>query len=377
MKKALSVFLVLTLLVCSFAFAISASAAGNSVTLPIIYNEDGSLKYTVAFVCNADHIDPPVDTDRTDGKIPGKEPCSEHETVVFYKDGDEEGCEPDYAIYYDMSKFGVPNYSGELRDIEANFFDFYFVIAEKYEQQMHITVTANGEVITPKQVSGRYVLPMDHSYLIEIPEGVTPEGENVYPNFTLRRVYMHFPATATKEGYNLYGVNAMDGKKPAEDNLFERQNGVYGEDYYVVLIVQKGYRECLAGIPTEAQDFDQAKYVLGVKLFANPVVGSPLPKLGSDEAVSYAADIYENRTNGNLVYAFDYLDDDTDDIDRSNENYTLVGRIFKVDGGAMTTTDIEPVVSGVHEDSKNGIFQWLFRILRLILNFFKTLNLFN
>ena len=106
-------------------------------------------------------------------------------------------------------------------------------------------------------------------------------------------------------------------------------------------------------------------------------MGSPLPKLGSDEAVSYAADIYENRTNGNLVYAFDYLDDDTDDIDRNNENYTLVGRIFKIDGGAMTTTDIEPVVSGINEDSQNGIFQWLFRILRLIINFFKTLNLFN
>ncbi|MBQ6165293.1 MAG: hypothetical protein IK118_03070 [Clostridia bacterium] len=375
MKKTLSVFLVLTLVVCSFAFAVSASAAGNSITLPIIYNTDGSLKYTVAFVCSADHIDPPVDDNPVDGKIPTKEACTEHETVFFYKDGDSEGSEPDYAIYYDMSKFGTPNYAGELRGIDTNFFEFQIEIAQKYEQ--HITVTSNGKVITPNQTSGRYVLPMGYSYHIEIPEGVTPEGENVYPNFTLRRVYMRFPATATKEGYNLYGVNGMDGKKPATDNIFERQNGIWGEDYYFVLLVQKGYRECLKGIPTEAQDFDQAEYLLGVKMYANPVIGSPLPQLGSDEKVAYAADIYENRTAGNLVYAFDYLDDDTDDIDRDNENFTLVGRIFKVDGSAMTYTEIEPVVSGVTEDSKNNIFQWLFRILRLILNFFKTLNLFN
>ncbi|MBQ6018833.1 MAG: hypothetical protein IJL26_01515 [Clostridia bacterium] len=362
MKKALSVFLALTLIVCSFVFAVSASAAGNSITLPIIYNEDGSLKYTVAFKCNGDHVKSPDDV------------C-DHEPVVFPKEGDDESSEPDYTIFYDMSKFGAPNYTGELRGIDENFFEFTIEIAQKYEQ--HITVTSNGKVITPNEVTGRYVLPMGYSYRVAIPEGKTPEGENVYPNFTLRRVYMHFPATATKEGYNLYGVNGYNGKMPATDNIFERQNGIYGEDYYVVLLVQKGYRECLKGVPTEAQDFDQAEYILGVRLFANPVVGSPLPKLNSDEAVTYAADIYENRTAGNLVYAFDYLDDDTDNIDSSDENYTLVGRIFKVDGAAMTTTDIEPVVSGVTEDSKNNIFQWLFRILRLILNFFKTMNLFN
>lgn len=375
MKKTVAVFLILTLLTGTFAFALSASAAGNSITLPIIYNDDGSLKYTVAFVCNGDHIPQPEDTDPTDGKIPAKDPCTEHEPVFFYKNGDGEGSDPDYAICYDMSKFGTPNYTGELRGIDTNFFEFTIWIAPKYEQ--NITVTSNGKVITPNQVTGRYVLPMGYSYRIAIPEGRTPDGQSVYPNFTLRRVYMHFPATATKEGYNLYGVNAMNGKMPATDNIFERQNGVYGEDYYVVLLVQRGYRECLKGIPTEAQDFDQGEYLMGIKLFANPVIGSPLPQLGSDEQVAYAADIYENRTAGNLVYTFDYLDDDTDNVDRNDENYTLVGRIFKIDGQAMTYTDIEPVVTGITEDSKSGIFQWLFRILRLILDFFKTLNLFN
>ena len=374
MKKTISVFLALTMIAFSFMFAVTAFAEGNSITLPIIYNEDGSLNYTVAFACSNDHTDPPADDNPTDGKVPAKPACTEHETVVFRKEGDTEESEPDYTIYYDMSKFGAPNYTGELRGIDNNFFDFYIEIAEKYEQ--NITVTANGKVLTPNQTSGRYVLPMGYSYLIEIPEGRTPDGESIYPNFTLRRVYMHFPATATKEGYNLYGVNGENGKKPSVDNIYERQNGTYGQDYYVVLLVSKGYRECLSGIETEVIEFDQTEYVYSVKMFANPVIGSPLPKLGSDEAVTYAADVYENRAHGNLVYEFDYLDDDTDDIDRENPDYTLVGRIFKIDGSAMTVTDIEPVVSGVTEDSQNGIFQWLFRILRLILDFFKSMNLF-
>ena len=376
MKKVISVLLVLSMLLGTLALSATA-AEGKSITLPFVYTTDDlgndALKYTVAVTCNGDHIPEPEDPDPADGVTPEKAPCAEHTTVIFCKLGEtSDDPDIDYTISYDMSVYGMPDENGEITGIDESFFDFTVTMDDKYIQK--VTITANGTVIEPNATTGRYVLPMNYSYYLEI-----PEPDQGYPNFDLRSVKVTFPATNTKEGYNLYSfdyetyINDPVSDKP---NLYERQNGTYGEDYYVKLLVKDGYRECLSNVQTDADDFNQDEYPMQVTLYASTVPNSPLPPLDSADMVYHVANIYQYKANGNTVYKYDFFDTDTDDIDTSNTAYTLVGRVYKVDGEVMKAQSVELMVQGITADTTNTIFNWLFRIIRMIINLFKNLNIF-
>lgn len=372
MKKGISVILVMALLLGTLA--VSASAlGGKSITLPFVYTQDewdnDALKYTVAVKCNGDHIPEPEDPDLADGVTPEKPECTEHTTVIFCKLGETSG-DPDidYTISYDMSKYGAPDENGQITGIDESFFDFTVTMDEKYVQQ--VTVTANGKAIEPNATTGRYVLPMTYSYLLEIPE---PDAG--YPNFTLRVTKVTFPATNTQEGYNLYTYTPGEDGSDRGD-LYERQNGRYGQDYYVKLLVKDGYRECLTNVETDAPDFDQGEYPLQVKLYASEVPNSPLPPLDAADKVYHVANIYRYKANGNTVYKYDFFDVDTDDVDAGDSAYTLCGRIYKIDGEVMKAESVELTVSGVVADQQNTIFNWLFRIFRMLINLLKNFKVF-
>lgn len=366
MKKAISLVLAFSMIFCTFAFSASA-AGGKSITLPFVFEKDelgnDVLKYTVAVKCNGDHIPMPEDPDPADGIFPEKPECTEHTTVIFCKHGDK-STDPDidYTVSYDMSKFGAPDRNGEITAVTDNYFDFDVTMDEKFIQQ--VTITANGKVITKNEVTGRYVLPMNYSYLLLIPE--PDEG---YPNFDLRRTKVTFPSTNEMEGYNLYTFN-MGDEGSDRPNLYERQNGVYGQDYYVKLLVKDGYRECLQGIKTSVDEFDQNEYPIKVKLSASEVPNSPLPPLDAADKVYHVANIYIGKVNGNTVYRYDFFDRDDDDI-AEDSAFTLCGRVYKIDGEVMKSETVEFMVSGIVEDTKNNIFNWFFRIIRMIMNLFQ------
>ena len=376
MKKVLSVLLALAML--TGIVSITASAAGGkSITLPFVYMKDelgnDTLKYTAAVKCNGDHLPMPEDPDPYDGIPPVKPECTEHPTVIFCKHGDNQA-DPDidYTISYDMSKYGIPDENGEITGIDENFFEFTVTMDEKFIQQ--VTITANGAVIEPNETTNRYVLSMDYSYLLEIP---TPDAG--YPNFDLRRIKVTFPATNTEEGYNLYSFtnNQIFNRygelvDPDPATIYERQNGVYGQDFYVKLLVQDGYRECLSAIETNVGDFNQDEYPLQVKVFASTVPNSPLPPLDSDQQVYHEANIYQHRANNEVYYVYDFFDRDDDNVPQDDDSYILCGRVYRVDGEVMTANSVEMMVQGITSDQSNTIFNWLFRIIRMILNLFRN-----
>lgn len=369
MKRIISLSLIFSLIFCSLAFCVNAEA-GKSVTLPFVYAKDeldnDVLKYTVAVKCNGDHIPMPEDPDPADGVFPEKPECTEHTTVIFCKHGDKsDNPDIDYTVSYDMSKYASPDRNGEITGIADGFFDFDVTMAEKYTQR--VTITANGKVISRNEVSGRYVLPMTYSYLLLIPE--PSEG---YPNFSLRHTKVTFPATNSQNGYNLYSFNLGD-EGSDRPNLYERQNGTWGEDYYVKLLVKDGYRECLKGIQTDVDDFDKSEYPISVNLYASEVPNSPLPPLDSADKVYHVANIYIGKVNGNTVYRYDFFDRDDDNISEDSA-FTLCGRVYKVDGEVMKAESVDLMVQGVVEDSKNNLFSWFFRIIRMILNLFTNLR---
>lgn len=374
MKKILSVCLAVSMLFGLVSLTGSA-AAGRSITLPFVYMTDEAgnqtLRYTAAVVCNGDHLPEPVDPDIADGKLPEKPACTEHATVIYCKHGDNaENPDIDYTISYDMEKYGAPDETGEITGITEGFFEFTVTMAEKYVQQ--VTITANGGVITPNSVTGRYVLPMTYSYLLEIP---TPDEEAGYYNFALRVTRVNFPATNTKEGYNLYTYNFGTTDDSDRGNLYERQNGRYGQDYYVKLLVQDGYRNCLKTLDTDVPDFSDDDYVLPVKLYASQVPNSPLPPLDSADQVHHVANIYVKRLNGLTTYAYDFFDDPTDDVAEAEGSYTLCGRVYKIDGEVMKAESVDLVVQGVVADQVNSVFSWFFRIIRMIVNLLKNFNI--
>lgn len=389
MRKFISVSLLLSMLFGLLVLPGSA-AGGRSITLPFVYeskDDFAKLKYTVAVVCNGDHLPEPVDPDPADGKLPEKLPCTEHTTVIFCKNGETaENPDIDYVISYDMSKFAAPNEAGEIQNIDENFFEFSVKMDSKYVEK--VTITANGAPITPNQVTGRYVLPMTYSYYLEIP---TPDDDALYDNFTLRPTRVTFPGTGKKEGYNLYTFNfgkSKDQDKPDSNrpDLYERQNGRWGEDYYVKLLVQEGYRECLKGLNTNVPDYDESESILGIKLYASPVPNSPLPPLDSADPgkVDYVADIYIKRENDFTFYKYDFFNeedkaklDDSKEYDAEGDTgYVLCGRVYKIDGEVMKAESIDLTVQGVTADQVNNVFSWFFRIVRMIINLLKNFNVF-
>ncbi len=376
MKKIISVLLALAMLTGIVGLTASA-AGGKSITLPFVYMKDelgnDTLQYTAAVKCNGDHIPMPEDPDPTDGIPPVKPECTEHPTVIFCKHGDDSANpDVDYTISYDMSKYGAPDENGEITGIDEAFFEFTVEMDDKFIQK--VTVTANGAVITANESTGRYVLPMDYSYLLEIP---TPDAG--YPNFDLRRIKVTFPATNTKEGYNLYSFTRnqivnVDGDyvDPDPAAIYERHNGVYGQDFYVKLLVQDGYRECLTTVDTSVDDFNQEEYPLLVKVFASTVPNSPLPPLDAADQVYHEANIYQHRARNEVYYVYDFFDNEEDNVPENDDSYILCGRVYRVDGEVMTANSVEMMVQGITADQTNTIFTWLFRIFRMIINLFKN-----
>ena len=388
MKKVISLLLVLSVVFCSFAFSVSAADAGNSITLPLIYDSATSqLKYNVALRCIGDHVTTEKRNPLTEPALDGADPfngqgvidisytddeiaeyatlCAEHADVIYTKPGSSSDATPDYVIYYDMEKFGYPSRNnGELRVVDENFFEFSVVANSKYDQ--HFVVKANGKIISPNAQTGKYVLPMTYSYNIEIED------------LSLRTINIHFSGTGTQKGYNLYG----SVERPTANTIFQRQNGVYGQDYYVVLLAINGYRQSIRPSKTST-GIAALEFLSGVNFYASYGVGSLLPPLDATKYTESVGYVYEDRSNGDFKYYIQYDSDEL--LDKTNSDLTFCGIVYKIKGEAMSAkytnglgravpvTDIEPTVTGVKEDKKANFFQRLKDIIRLIINFFKNL----
>lgn len=309
MKKTLSILL--AVLLAFSIMSITASAAGSySITLP-----------TVAGKTRA------VADINTNAVIEGDPATADF--VIKY----------DSAVFTDIS--AIP---------AQTTFSFTVTLHEKYSPT-RIFIFGNGNLLS-LDPNGMFSVYMDRDIVITIPNTET------YKNFSLKGfTIVRYKSSATPsnspfsstKGFKLYTYH-LDNPSNAQT-----LQGLWGQDYYVKIICDKGYRACLKGIETAAEgdSVDIASLPIGLNI-----------SMDVEGEIIAVADLYQNPTT--KAFYPDFYDNTYDDV-VEGADYELVGRVYKIPG-EYVKSDIKLNVQGVMTDTLVKVLTWLYRIIRVIAN---------
>ena len=318
MKKTLSVLLATILLLSCVMCVASADSSTFSVTLPTFAGRTRAIK------------------DINTGKVLEGNATTADFTILY-----------DSALFPDLTAINA----GET---------FYFdvTLAEKYEPSA-FTMKANDQVITRKDLTGLYAIYVDKNIVITIPK------DDANENFALKRFTIVYKKSSlgisqssglaslfeSTEGFSVYTYHLGDPQNA------QTQNAVWGQDYYFKVILDDGYRQCITGMDVADADEDKEEIIS-----INNLIGLNVSTTVCD--TECMGKLYRDKNNKLVA---DMYDTDTDDIDDEDTNYTLVGKVYKIEGKYITQ-DMDISVSGVYADSSYKVLSILYRIVRLIMN---------